>query len=90
MSTFLYKRAGAVARATGSWWADWMNNNVHPALGGNDVPGKMGHANLLEPTFSKCKDAISQRGHSHKDGREKSRHCAAERWNKWINDWMGD
>ncbi|WP_156117482.1 hypothetical protein [Collimonas arenae] len=48
-----------------------MNNDVHAAWGGNDVPGKMDHANLLEPAFSKSKDAISQRGHSHKGGARK-------------------
>jgi hypothetical protein len=78
MSTCLYKRAGAAARAAGSWWADYMGNSAHAAWNGNGVPGKINHANLLGPAFGNSKDVISRRGPRHKGGREKSRRCMAE------------
>ncbi|WP_211473519.1 hypothetical protein [Collimonas humicola] len=78
MSTFLYKRAGAAARAAGSWWADCVSDSAHAAWSGNDVPGKINHANLLDPASGNSEDVISRRGHSRKGGREKSRRCMAE------------
>ncbi|AMP05701.1 hypothetical protein CPter91_3375 [Collimonas pratensis] len=51
MSKILYKRAGAAARAAGSWWADRLNNSAQTAWSGNEVPEKINHANLLGPAF---------------------------------------
>jgi hypothetical protein len=76
MSTFLYKRAGAAARAAGSWWANCMRNSAHAAWRGNDVPEKVNHANLLDPAFGNSKDVISLRQSI--GGRKKSRRCMAE------------
>lgn len=76
MSTFLYKRAGAAARAAGSWWANCMRNSAHAAWRGNDVPEKVNHANLLDPAFGNSKDVISLRRRI--GGRKKSRRCMAE------------
>lgn len=63
--------------AAGSWWADCVSNSAHAAWSNDDVLEKKNHANLLGPASGNSKDVISQRGHRHEGGREKSRRCVA-------------
>jgi len=78
MSTFLYKRAGAAAKAAGSWWADWTSDGAHAAWGGNGAPGKIDHANLLEPRSGNARTRSVSANTAANAGREESRRCTAE------------